>query len=704
MLKRTATYLVAVLVISAVSGQTMSPSGPDTVLPLSVLKDIINEVSGDLAFQNEVLLSGVYRNRQPEEYGSTYFETNFILQKLREYGLERSEIIDLPTRSEKTWDAEAAELWITKPSPLKIADLREIPASLCSGSVTTDTTAELIYVGPGNRESFYLGKEIKGKIVLVNGMPEMARRLAVEKFGALGLVGYDSSHPEHDPDQVGWSSIRVAEKEKPAFAFMVSTRQGQWLRDSLERGAPVEVRAFCKTQEVPFKEQMVSALLPGRDFPEEELVFTAHLFEGLTMRGANDNDSGCAAVLETARTLGKLVAAGRIPPLRRSVRFLFVPEISGTAAYIRQYPQVAKRFFANINEDMVGEALAMNKSFFNLERTPDSLPSCLNDVLESIVRWVGATQNAGFGEEGDRLEIVSPNGTGDPFTFSIIGFAGGSDHMVFNDGGVRVPSVTFNCWPDMWYHTNRDTPDKSDPTQLKRAAFIGIAAAAFLANAGPVEVQKMVAETSSRAAGRLGLEKLRAERMIVDAEPKDIHTALKEALNVVNQGFEREKEALASIRFFIKGEAGLEAMLMTRIKSLEGLQAPFLRDVDEAYRLRCLRENVKPQQPVPTEQEARLSKLVPVRTEKMRGYFNAWEFYQKVREMKVPPSFRIGRADYEVRNTIDGRRSILDIRNAVSAEHGPIALEGVENYILLLEKTGFVKIEPTGQVRPEAVK
>ena len=61
--------------------------------------------------------------------------------------------------------------------------------------------------------------------------------------------------------------------------------------------------------------------------------------------------------------------------------------------------------------------------------------------------------------------------------------------------------------------------------------------------------------------------------------------------------------------------------------------------------------------------------------------------------MKAPPAYRIGRADFEIRNFIDGRRSILDIRNAVSAEHGPVALEGAENYILLLEKTGFVKIE-----------
>jgi len=697
MFKRRAIYLVVLAALSSLSGQTVEPPGPQTVLPPSVLKDIIAEVSGDLAFQNEVLLAGVYRNRPPAEYSATYFETDFLLRKLREYGIEAAEIIDLPTRSEKTWDADSAELWVTKPSLFRIADLREVPASLCSGSVTTDTTAELVYVGPGSQESFYSGKDVKGKIVLVNGMPEMARRLAVEKFGAVGLVGYASSHPDFDPDQVGWSSIRAAEKETPTFAFMVSTRQGQELRDSLEEGTRVEVRAVCKTQLVPYKDQMVSALLPGRDFPEEELVFTAHLFEGLTMRGANDNDSGCAAILETARALRQLAAAGRIPPLRRSVRFLFGPEIGGTAAYIQKYPEIAKRFFANINEDMVGEALAKNRSSFNLERTPDSLPSCLNDVLESIIRWVGATQNPGFGEEGAGQEIVSPNGTRDPFTFAVIRFAGGSDHIVFNDGGVRVPAVTFNCWPDMWYHTNRDMPDKSDPTQLKRAAFIGTAAAAFLATAGPVEVQKMAAETSSRAVGRLGLDKLRAEKLIIEAGSAEVHAARKEAVNIVNQGFEREKAALASIRFFSRGEAGLEAALAARITGLESLKPVWLGDVDEAYRSRCLRENVKPEALRRSEAETRLSGLVPVRTEKMRGYFNAWEFYQKVREMKVPPSFRIGRADYEVRNFIDGRRSILDIRDAVSAEHGPVPLEGVENYILLLEKTGFVKIEKSGR-------
>jgi aminopeptidase YwaD len=693
MLKRIVAFAAGLVVFGFVFGQTIRPGVPETILPLDLLQQIINEASGDLALQNEIILTAVNRNRLPEEYSSTYFETGFILKKLKQYGIENSEIIDLPTRSEKTWDAESAELWITKPELRKLTDLKEMPACLCSGSVTSDLTAELVYVGPGRRESDYQAKDIQGKIVLVNGMPEMARRLAVEKFGALGIIGSASSHPEHDPDQVGWNSIRVSENEKPTFAFMISDRQKNDLCDALEQGEKIEVRAVCKTQQVPYKDQMVSALLPGKDFPEEELVFTAHLFEGYAKQGANDDASGCVAILETARVLKKLVDDGTIPSLRRSVRFLFIPEISGTAAYIEKYPQVADRFFANINEDMVGEALVMNKSLFNLERPPASLPSYLGDVIESLVRWVGETQKENEEYSGDLPEILSPTGTKDPFYCAVTGFTGGSDHIVFLDGGVRVPAVMFICWPDMWYHTSGDTPDKSDPTQLKRVVFIGAAAAAFLANAGSVEVQKMAAETSGRAVARLGLEKLRTERLLIEASAEDIHESLKEALNVVERGFAREKEALASIRFFIRQDSALEGMLKKKIDGLEGLRPAFVRDVEETYRLRCLEENLKPQKPVLSEAEVRLSKWVPVRTEKMRGYFNAWEFYQKVREMKIPPNYRIGRAEFEVRNFIDGRRSILDIRNAVSAEQGSVPLEGVENYILLLEKTGFVSIE-----------
>ncbi|OGD20088.1 MAG: hypothetical protein A2W03_00235 [Candidatus Aminicenantes bacterium RBG_16_63_16] len=674
-------------------------TGPETIVPLSLLRAIINEASGDVALQNEIILTGVNRNRLPAEYVGEYFETEFILAKLKEYGIEQSEIIDLPARSATTWDAEMAELWLIKPGPRKLADLKDVPATLCSGSVSSDATAALVYVGPGFRESDYQGKDVKDKIVLVNGAPEMARRLAVEKFGARGLIGYSSSHPEWDPDQVGWSSLRVGDKEKPTFGFMVSTRQGEELRNALERGTPLEVRAVCVTRQVPYKEQMVSALLPGDSLPNEELVFTAHLFEGFAKQGANDDASGCVAILETARTLRRLLDSGMLPPLRRSVRFLFVPEISGTAAYIEKYPAVAKRFFANINEDMVGEALIKNRSFFNLERSPYSLPSYLGDVLESIVRWMGETQKESEEYSEPGVPVVSPTGTRDPFYYAVTRFTGGSDHIVFVDGGVRVPAVMFICWPDMWYHTSGDTPDKSDSTQLKRVVVLGTAAAAFLANAGPEEAPKVIAETSGRGLARLGLDKLRAEKMVADADAKGLPDAGKEALNIVARAVEREKEAVLTCRFFAQDDPAVEGLIKSKAAALEAVQASFLREVEEVYRLRCLKANIKPQKPAQTEDEARAARLVPVRTDRMKGYFNGFEFYQQMKKLledkKLPaPVYQLGRADFEVRNFIDGRRSILDIRNAVSAEYGPLQVKAVEGYIEVLKNMGYVEVVP----------
>ena len=219
---------------------------PKTLLPLPLLRLIVNEASGDLALQNEIRLAGVNRNRKAEEYVNGYFETGFLLDKLKEYGISDCRIIDLPTRGEKTWDAEDGELWIVGAAPRKIADLKEVPASLCSGSATLDVTGELVYVGPGNQDKYYEGRDVKGKIVLVSGSPQGAQRLAVEKYGALAVVAYSASHPEFDPDEVGWSGVSAAAGMKPTIGFMVSERQGRDLRDQLERGAKIEVRAWAK--------------------------------------------------------------------------------------------------------------------------------------------------------------------------------------------------------------------------------------------------------------------------------------------------------------------------------------------------------------------------------------------------------------------------------------------------------------------------
>lgn len=664
---------------------------PRTLLPLSVLQDIINESSGELALQNEIYLTGVNRNRRPEEYQNGYFETRFILDRLKEYGYDQAEIIELPTMAKTTWDAEQAELWLVEPLKKKLYDLKDIPATLCQGSVSTDTTAELIDVGPGYSEAFYQGKEIKDKIVLVYGSPERARQLAVEKFGAKGIIACASSHPEFDRDQLGWNSIRVGEKDKPAFAFMVSERTYYDLKQMLDRKTRVKIRAVVKSQMVPYREEMAMGWIKGTDKAEQELVLTGHLFEGLSKQGANDDASGCVAILEAGRVIKKLVADGKIPPLKRSIRFLFVPEISGTMAYIKKYPEVAKKFYANLNEDMVGEALVKNLSAFRLETSPYSLPSYLNDVVASFVEWMGASQRISQDTGWKYYEVLSPAGSRDPFYYTIDRFSGGSDHIVFVDGSVRVPAVMFICWPDMWYHTSGDLPDKSDSTQLKRVVTLTVASAIFLSNAGPKEASLMLNEIATRSQERLGQEKGRAEALIMSAG-KNLTNARKEAVNILNQAFDREKEALNSTRFFGQSDQEFLALLKAKLLALNEMKGVWLKELETVYQTACAREKVKPEKLILTADELRLDRIIPVR-KPLPSETEPWAVMMKLREMNLQISPYIFQAEFELRNFINGQRSILEIRNAASAEYNPLPLLDVEKYFQALEKAGMVELK-----------
>jgi hypothetical protein len=46
---------------------------------------------------------------------------------------------------------------------------------------------------------------------------------------------------------------------------------------------------------------------------------------------------------------------------------------------------------------------------------------------------------------------------------------------------------------------------------------------------------------------------------------------------------------------------------------------------------------------------------------------------------------------WEALNLADGRRSLLDIRNALSAEYGPVPIEHVYAYFGMLETAGAVR-------------
>jgi Zn-dependent M28 family amino/carboxypeptidase len=132
---------------------------------------------------------------------------------------------------------------------------------------------------------------------------------------------------------------------------------------------------------------------------------------------------------------------------------------------------------AAISMDMVGADVTKNRNSLHVMRTPYSVNSFINEVTQQFFEFVGDTnrekvQNRAIAYNY-RYPILDPQGSRDPFYYNIDKHYGASDHAVFLSHG--VPAVLFNNWPDIAYHTNEDRSFNGDPTQLKRAAFIGLA-------------------------------------------------------------------------------------------------------------------------------------------------------------------------------------------------------------------------------------
>jgi len=178
--------------------------------------------------------------------------------------------------------------------------------------------------------------------------------------------------------------------------------------------------------------------------------------------GANDNASGSAALMEIIRTLSLLLKEDKIPKPAFSIRFLWIPEWSGTIQFIHNKPDILKRCQTMINLDMVGADPTKSGSILNLYRTPFSLPTTLNNVVRY---WL---KHEAKGKD-NRLE----GGMVAPLPFEYSQYSAGSDHFILTDSTIGIPALMLNQLPDRFYHTSTDTPDKLDTRQMAYVSRIG---------------------------------------------------------------------------------------------------------------------------------------------------------------------------------------------------------------------------------------
>ena len=354
-----------------------------------------------------------------------------------------------------------------------------------------------VWVGAGTSPQDYEGKDVAGKIVLCTGYGGDVHRLAVLEYGAQAVVCYlDDDRAMEFPDMLAYTGMwpQSHELDRVRFGFNLTRRQGERLRALVESGERVVLKATVEGIGLePYWLDVPVALIPGSDPEAGELVYSGHLDH--PKESANDNGSGSAAMMDMAITLRRLIDEGRLPQPRRTLRFLWVPEFFGMMAYLDAHPEMVGpslggQTLANINLDMVGEDLEKIHTRMILTRTPASIPSVVNDVVENMAEMV------------TRMAIRTPRGSLSFPNIALTPYSGGSDHNIFIDR--KIPGMMLGPSPDYTHHTSEDTPDKVDPVELERSEILATSAFWYLANLDERQGVELAYLAGAKATGRLG--------------------------------------------------------------------------------------------------------------------------------------------------------------------------------------------------------
>lgn len=688
--------LLGSLLIGCMLVAQMTPWKIWTLLPDDQMDEIIGEASGETAWNTILETGGYNKDRPAEEYSGTFYEAQYIYDQLEKYGLPGARIVRFP--GGKTWDGIKGELWEIEPERQKLASYQDLRAVLASGSTATDVKAQLVWVGRGTEDEI-AGADVEGKIVVTEGRMSSVHNSACVRHGALGVISMQSSRPYFDPLQIPMGGLRSFRQEgdnQAKFGFYLPIREGAALKDRLLDGEKITVHAQVESKMMSYEIQDVVCHIPGTDPEAGEIIFSAHLFEGYTKQGANDNKSGSAAILEVARVLHTLIREGRLSRPKRTIRFLWVPEISGTIPWVKDNRDLMEKTLCNINMDMVGEWLSKSKAFMTLVRTSYGNPHYMNDVMENYFRYVGEGNVDRYSAGGKLRRIVAPSGADEPFYYLIETPSGASDHMVFNDWGVQVPGVTFNAWPDQWYHTSGDRADKADPTQLKRVSIIGAAGAYTVANADDFMAKKIAAETASNGTRRLGHQFVIALEMLNEASADTLADAYKAARAQVETALAAEKATLATVAELARDKKDVGSYLEIMRGTVDSVAKSHLVALEAHMGEIAQNLGIRPVKIQWSELEQKASKVIPKPTEKVtmdsyRGYSKHISSVSKAERDKYPYSRQDIASTSELQSLIDGKRSVLDIKLSLDAQYEEKSkLESVLNYIQILRLAGLV--------------
>ncbi|MGQ9919639.1 MAG: DUF4910 domain-containing protein, partial [Bryobacteraceae bacterium] len=260
----------------------------------------------------------------------------------------------------------------------------------------------------------------------------------------------------------------------PMPCFSISPSAAELLRARLAAGERVVLRARASTRHYEGELYAVTGVIPGGD-SNQEVLMLGHTSEP----GAQDNATGVAMMAEAMALLQRLIGSGRLPPPRRSIRMLAMPEMFGSLSYIQRNPERMRRTVAALCLDTP----AGNYDLANTEYTFYVNPLVAASFVDS---WIAVVAEHYFSRHArQRKWRWRP-------------FVSGTDNYL-GDPMIGVPVIfPYSGSGVHTHHNSEDTPDAVDPRSLRDMTVIAASFVYSIAAADEPEYQMMAAAAAAR--------------------------------------------------------------------------------------------------------------------------------------------------------------------------------------------------------------
>ena len=418
------------------------------------------------------------------------------------------------------WMPISARLEIEGPEGFVAADTRITLAALALNSKSTPPggiSTQIFNLGNGTYPQEYEGIDVAGSIVYGRRPLRDIYRAAVVERGALGVIS--PAAPIWQGTDDNQALVAAGQVGPEGFGFKISPESAVRLEGAIARGGGW-VRATAKVNTAVLEGGILRTLvaeIPGSEIPLERVALIAPFSSPIP--GAADL-SGAAVVVEAAVALRQAIEDGRVERPRRGIIFVWGAALMGTRSLTEHYPEIVEELHSATVVNMVGRRRESDGMTLLVEGVPD--PSSLwTRPPDRHTQW-GATMPPHWPFRGHYLSELSEAvarkaDTGRPqWKVGRNPFEGGSDHDNFLE--MLIPAQRLWNFPDPYYRSSMDTPDRTDP-QLLAATALAIAAIAYeTALADPHTAILILELVEESARHRMALTLDHAARNLAEAD------------------------------------------------------------------------------------------------------------------------------------------------------------------------------------------